>query len=32
MNAGLMMLLAGVFVWSVAGNAIDTIRHAIERH
>lgn len=32
MNIVLVMLLAGVFLWSVAGNAIDTFRASIERH
>jgi hypothetical protein len=31
MNAGLIIVLAGVFLWSVAGNAIDTVRHAVEK-
>jgi hypothetical protein len=31
MNAALMALLTGVFLWSVAGNAFDTIRSAIEK-
>lgn len=31
MNVVLIMLLAGVFVWSAAGNAIDQIRASIEK-
>jgi hypothetical protein len=31
MNAVLVMLLAGVFVWSAAGNAIDHMRTVIEK-
>jgi hypothetical protein len=31
MNAALMALLSGVFLWSVAGNALENIRSAIER-
>jgi hypothetical protein len=31
MNMALVMLLAGVFLWSVTGNAIDQLRAAIER-
>lgn len=31
MNAALVILLAGVFLWSVAGNAIDHVRASIEK-
>ena len=31
MNAILMALLTGVFLWSAAGNAVENIRSAIER-
>ena len=31
MNAGLLLLLAGVFLWSVAGNAIENLRGLIGR-
>ena len=32
MNAGLVALLAAVFLWSVAGNALENIRSMIEKH
>jgi hypothetical protein len=31
MNTALVMLLAGVFLWSVAGNALNQIRSAVEK-
>jgi hypothetical protein len=31
MNVALMALLTGLFLWSVAGNAIENIRSAIEK-